>query len=1195
MLGIDADGNAIAAKIEFRNEGVATAFPQNVTSEGAGTDVAPLTLDDVSALLPQAQQYWIDAGASASVVRSAVFQIADLPTGYAGQSQGTQITLDASGAGWGWFVDRSPGESSEFQATSLPNDFTAPAGSDAAHKLDLLTVMIHELGHVLGMPSTMGGDGVMSQYLAPGDRRLPDAADIVALQAEGSPNYVGGPKMTIAQAAPVTSTSGNEASAQTTSVPDNARFDATGGWVREGVVNITGDSVTLNESATRQTHLAQGFIVNQGDRVLSFTVAGQNLAANANGPSDAFEVALLDANTGLPLAGTVGLTRTDALLNLQTNGTERLAQVVRKIVNADGSATYYIDLPQALAGKPVLLSFDLLSFGAAQSSVSLRDIRVISYPVASDDLVTTDEDTTVTGNLLGNDITGGIAVAQVERMAEPAHGTLSVAEDGSFSYVPEANYFGADSFSYRLVDAEGRVSNTATVSLTVRPVNDAPVAPAASVVSVIAGKPFTFDPLAGATDVEGGSLSVQWVSQPAHGSLVANADGSYTYTADADYVGADTFSWRVSDGELVSESIASFSVTIEAANSAPVARDTSLALAEDGVLDIDPDALGTDADGDPLSFMVVSQPAHGSLARQSNGHWRYTPAANFNGSDSFSYRLNDGKADSAIATVALVISAVNDAPSVESQTLAAVEDVPFDGDLLRTASDIDSSMLTASVIAGPLHGVLTVHADGTFTYVSDRDYFGEDRFTYTVNDGQLGSGVATVVLNIDAVNDAPVVADVALTVAANGQAVVTPVVNDVDTLAADLRVAIVRQAQHGTVTQLSDGSWRYTAAAGYAGSDSFTYRANDGQLDSNLATVRVTVSPPVATTLDIDLGVAGQFNAFVFHDFTSSGSDTEGAIAVGNRLDISNYSVNEHGMAYHGYSAVVGGELNFVGGSLHGTASYGTVQHTGQLSPGDTVTQTAPDFSFADEQARLTALSDQLAALPATGTIVSQWGGLTFTGDGSSGVQVFNISGADLMSANYSNFANLTPGQTVIVNVTGDSGFTGGTPNGFAAYNTLFNFNSANILNFNNVGVTGSILAPRATVSGGGGQINGNVVVKDWNSGIQINANHFFQRSSVELGNAHGATTSRLATASMGQGDCANEVESESAIEKNLYVSPVAFGEGDMKKVSRINVSLPVADDANVWCFQVASDVSRADIPEDSAMFVDGDSASQDA
>ena len=168
--------------------------------------------------------------------------------------------------------------------------------------------------------------------------------------------------------------------------------------------------------------------------------------------------------------------------------------------------------------------------GTAQSSITLRDIclnNASHVPIACDDAATLDEDTAATGNVLTNDSTDGTAIARIETLSEPAHGTLTLENDGSFTYMPEADYYGTDSFSYRLVDEQGRVSNTATVTLTVRPVNDAPVAVNLSG-ELDEDQTLRIDLLASAMDVDGDVLTTQIVAGPAHGSLVANADGSFT-------------------------------------------------------------------------------------------------------------------------------------------------------------------------------------------------------------------------------------------------------------------------------------------------------------------------------------------------------------------------------------------------------------------------------------------------------------------------------------------------------------------------------------------------------------------------------------------------------------------------------------------------------------------------------------------
>src|SRR3989338_4710536 len=155
-------------------------------------------------------------------------------------------------------------------------------------------------------------------------------------------------------------------------------------------------SVTLSEIYTSQTRLSQVFMLNEQDRYLSFTLSGTALDNLTGAPDDAFEVALLDANTGLSVLGSNGLTRTDAFLNLQADGTQRLADCVTCIDNPDGSRTYRVDLTGVTKNAAVNLSFDLLGFGKDNSHVTLSDIRVSGLPQLHDEAAVLAEDNLLT-------------------------------------------------------------------------------------------------------------------------------------------------------------------------------------------------------------------------------------------------------------------------------------------------------------------------------------------------------------------------------------------------------------------------------------------------------------------------------------------------------------------------------------------------------------------------------------------------------------------------------------------------------------------------------------------------------------------------------------------------------------------------------------------------------------------------------
>jgi MYXO-CTERM domain-containing protein len=185
-------------------------------------------------------------------------------------------------------------------------------------------------------------------------------------------------------------------------------------------------------------------------------------------------------------------------------------------------------------------------------------------------------------------------------------------------------------------------------------------------------------------------------------------------------------------------------------NAAPVAIAQAVTTAEDTAKAI---ALtGSDADADALTFVVVTQPAHGTLTG-SGSSLTYTPAANYNGSDGFTFKANDGVADSAPATVSITVTAVNDAPVATAQTVTTLEDTSLGITLAGT--DVDGDALTFTVVTQPAHGVLSGTAPG-LTYTPAPDYPGADSFTFKANDGALDSALATVSITLTPVNDPPV-------------------------------------------------------------------------------------------------------------------------------------------------------------------------------------------------------------------------------------------------------------------------------------------------------------------------------------------------------------------------------------------------------------------------------------------------------
>jgi VCBS repeat-containing protein len=176
-------------------------------------------------------------------------------------------------------------------------------------------------------------------------------------------------------------------------------------------------------------------------------------------------------------------------------------------------------------------------------------------------------------------------------------------------------------------------------------------------------------------------------------------------------------------------------------------EDTALTVAAPGVLNND-----TDADGNSLTAALVSNPAHGTLTLNSNGSFIYTPSTNYNGSDNFTYKANDGKANSNTATVAITVRAVNDAPVAVNDAYSVNEDTALTvaaPGVLNNDTDADGNSLTAALVTGPAHGTLNLSAKGSFTYTPNAGYSGADLFTYRASDGTTNSNTATVTITIN--------------------------------------------------------------------------------------------------------------------------------------------------------------------------------------------------------------------------------------------------------------------------------------------------------------------------------------------------------------------------------------------------------------------------------------------------------------
>jgi hypothetical protein len=301
-------------------------------------------------------------------------------------------------------------------------------------------------------------------------------------------------------------------------------------------------------------------------------------------------------------------------------------------------------------------------------------------------------------------------------------------------------------------------------------------------------------------------------------------------------------------------------------------EDTPLSVPAPGVLGND-----TDVDGNPLTAVLAGGPSNASsFTLNANGSFDYTPNPGFTGPDPFTYRANDTAVDSNVATVTITVTAapagnsppdaVNDEaalPNGRSVTIAA----------LANDTDPNGDPLTVASVTNPSNGTAVINADDTVTYKRNRDFRdGCDSFGYTISDGNGGAAGATVFVTVGSascggggpLNDPPVAnddnygtdEDTPLSVPAPGV-----LGNDTDADSNPLTAVLAGAPVNASSFNLNpDGSFDYTPNPGFAGPDPFTYTANDGAVDSNVATVTITVTaapggntPPTAVDDDAAL------------------------------------------------------------------------------------------------------------------------------------------------------------------------------------------------------------------------------------------------------------------------------------------------------------------------------------------------------
>ena len=400
--------------------------------------------------------------------------------------------------------------------------------------------------------------------------------------------------------------------------------------------------------------------------------------------------------------------------------------------------------------------------------------------------------------------------------------------------------------------SDGTDTTPETFQWTVNDVNRAPVAVDDNDATV-QDQPVEVDVQANDSDADADALTTVSATTPANGTTAINAGDTVTYTPNSGFVGSESFDYTIEDG-FGGSATATVNVTVANVNDPPVvdAVPNQANLENDGVSlqivasDVDgPNPLSYSATGLPPSLTI--NPATGLISGTVSFDAVVHPAIQ----DVYAVTVNvsDGIATTPVS-FDWTVTDVNRAPVAVDDGATTVHDSPITIDVLENDSDADGDTLTVAGTSLPANGSVVVNVNNTVTYTPNAGFVGTDSFTYTNDDGFGGNATATV--TVEVTNQAPVAVDdvfatqqdTPLNVPAPGA-----LANDSDADGDPLSALQQTGAANGTATLNADGSFSYTPNAGFIGQDSFTYVANDGIVDSNIATVTINVAevnlPPV--------------------------------------------------------------------------------------------------------------------------------------------------------------------------------------------------------------------------------------------------------------------------------------------------------------------------------------------------------------
>ncbi len=492
-------------------------------------------------------------------------------------------------------------------------------------------------------------------------------------------------------------------------------------------------------------------------------------------------------------------------------------------------------------------------------------------PVAEDDLFTMDEDTQLRGNVQADNGNGedsdpdnstdNFTYTLVDGGTAESNGNLVFNADGSFTYDPNPDFFGEVSFTYQLCDNPVtpliQKCNEATVTITVTQISDTPIAVDDNLWlkedSSISGNVFDNDERL--VDIP---VVISSNTNPSHGTLSINPDGTFTYIPNKGYFGNDSFEYTLKDIDG-DESTATVYIAVDPLDYDPIANDDFDTINEEEVSTGNLFANDEDFINDPVVVVSNTDPSNGTVVVNPDGTYIYTPNVDFYGTDTFTYTLEDSDGDRDSATVTITVNPVNDVPVAVDDTNTTTEDTEIGGNVLANDTNLGDAPVSVVDFTNPNNGTVLVVGDGNYTYLPDDNFNGVDSFTYTIEDENGDRSTAIVTITVSPINDVPVAVDDTNSTDEKSSVSGNVLSNDTDLDLDDLTVVEINGeatqigteiilSAGGTVRLNTNGTYEFNPNGefdylhtGETTQVTFTYSITDGIANSNSATVTITI------------------------------------------------------------------------------------------------------------------------------------------------------------------------------------------------------------------------------------------------------------------------------------------------------------------------------------------------------------------